>query len=142
MRKIFTIFILFICVSTSLSQQRYLDFGVVFPAVNKTIVETSPSAGLIALTSGPPTKLRITFSLPANMNSGTNIIPLTFTATKSTNSNDNIPGTPFSPYTGVDHTFTTGANTVYLRLGGTITPSGTQAAGSYSGTIICYIMYI
>ena len=140
------IFLLFasVCFSQKINikETRNMTYGTVFPGINKTITETSPSAGKFVIESVPPVEILITFTLPPALTSGSNFIPVTYTGTISTNRDDNIPGTQFDPYTGVEFIFDPHRKVCYVRLGGTVYPAPIQPAGNYSATLVIIITRI
>jgi hypothetical protein len=146
MNKILLIFLLILISSVCYSQysklrinsSRDINFSTILPGVSESITETNSLAGKFVLyySGKSSTDVSITFSLQKFLTYGTNNIPVTFTSTISTNSNDGVPGTPFNPYIGTTVTFNNSNKYYYARLGGTIYPPSTLQAGDYSSPII------
>ena len=143
MRKGFLILFIYLIYCNLYSQStvleirsyRNLTFGMVIPGINTRISETNSNAGRFYIYA-KKVNFSINFNLPSNLTSGGDNLPIKFTATKSENSNDAVAGTSFDPYTGTYFNARGSTRELYIRLGGTTAPSTTQAAGSYSGTII------
>lgn len=122
---------------------RSLSFNNILPGVTSTVATTSANAGKFSIDIRRNSTLSFTFTLPTYLTSGSNNLPVTFTATKSTNSNDGTLGTSFNPYTGTTITRnSSGTRNWYLRLGGTIQTPTAQAGGNYTGSIILRISFI
>ncbi len=117
---------------------RNLVFPLIIPGFSSTVLTTNSDAGRISVTiTSNWTTISVTFSLPTHLSSGSNSLPITFTATKSNNSNDGTLGTSFDPYAGTTIYRETGkTKDWYIRLGGVINTPTTQAGGTYSGSII------
>lgn len=123
-----------------------LNFGLVVQGLSKSVDASAPAAGTtsgkFSILGQATQNVSITFTtLPANLTSGTNNLPITYTGIRNT---DNTPtgGAAFTPSTGVASTPLSGTGNLYVFLGGTVTPSGTQASGSYSGTVTMQVAYV
>jgi len=123
-----------------------LNFGLVVQGISKSVDASAPAAGT---TSGKFTiagqisqAVSITFTaLPANLTSGGNNLPITYTGIHSL-TNSPAGGTAFTPSTGVSSTPLSGTGNLYVFMGGTVTPGGGQAAGNYSGTVTMQVAYV
>lgn len=123
-----------------------LDFGLVVQGVAKSVNPAAPASGT---TSGKFTisgqgsqNVSITFTtLPANLTSGANTMPVTFTGIHNT-TNTPTGGSSFTPSTGVASTGLSAGGNLFVFLGGTVTPSGVQAAGAYTGTLTMQVAYV
>ena len=145
MKRFFITIILSLVFSSAFSQIkdieilnfRDLTFGTIVPGTSSSVSTTSSNAGRFSILLGRNnTTASVTFSLPPNLTSGVNNLPVTFTATKSLNSNDGQLGESFDPYSGTTIQRTVG-NTKdwYIRIGGVIQAPAVQAAGNYNGSI-------
>lgn len=115
---------------------RNMTFGIILPGTSSTVSTTSPNAGRVYINLRKNLTASVTFSLPRNLTSGVNNLPVTFTATKSLNSNDNQLGESFDPYSGTTIRCTSGGTKDwYIRIGGVIQAPAIQAAGNYIGSI-------
>jgi Mat/Ecp fimbriae major subunit len=112
-----------------------LDFGNVFPGVAKTIGVAAATAGRFDLTGQGSAPVQLTFTLPTNLTSGANSLPIG-TWTGCTNPTNSTTGcTTFTPSgTATNSAFSAGG-ALFVFVGGTVTPAAAQAAGSYTGTI-------
>ena len=88
---------------------RALDFGNVFPGVAKSIAVAAATSGRFDLTGQASANVNLTFTLPTNLTSGANNLPIgTWTGCHAATNN------------------TTGCTT--------FTPSGSATASAFSGT--------
>lgn len=129
-----------------------LRFGNLFaPYAAKTIAFTDNAASggraRFTISGEGGAELSLTVNVPATLTSGANTLPVgTFTLRRHTTDVDNA-GTDAVMVTG-DNTYTAnlsgtaaGAGAMYLRVIATATPGGSQAAGSYTGTITVTVNY-
>ena len=118
-----------------------LTFGNVFPGVSKTIPSQSGSGGRFQATGQPNANVSLTLTLPANLVSGANLLPVgTWTGRHNTVTTGAGSAPTFDPLTGVSTTFSaTGFR--YVFLGGTVTPAANQAAGFYSAVATLTVAY-
>jgi len=122
---------------------RSLSFNNLLPGITSAVATTSANAGKFTIDIRKNLTLAVTFTLPSYLTSGANNLPVTFTATKSTNSNDGTLGTSFNPYSGTTITRNNaGTRNWYLRLGGTIQTPTAQKGGNYTGSIILTLSFI
>jgi spore coat protein U-like protein len=128
-----------------------LDFGTVTRGVPATVVQNTAAAAKVRVAGSANAFTQIRFTLPTQLPNiqavpGINL-PITFAANSARwrRSNDSPGGgTVFNPAVGVNNArFGNGANPYfYVYLGGTVSPSATQAPGIYQGTIILTITYL
>jgi hypothetical protein len=127
---------------TGVTGIRPLAFGTLLPGVPATVLPTDPSySGQFNLTGRNNESVQITFTLPSSMSGpGGATLPLTFGAGSAGYSAAGSTGseTSFDPSTTQTVRLThnaggTGTGSVFL--GGTASPSVTQRAGSYLGTV-------
>jgi hypothetical protein len=112
-----------------------LDFGNVFPGVVKTIAVTDPTSGRFDLTGQSSAPVQLTFTLPTDLISGANNLPIG-TWTGCTNPTNTTAGcTTFTP-SGTASASAFGApGNLFVWVGATVTPAVAQAAGTYTGTV-------
>lgn len=120
-----------------------LDFGDVSPGVSRSVANSDATAGTFSVTGGAGAVVSLSFTLPANLTSGANNLPIAFSTTDA-NWEDGISslGTNvFDPNAGVSVGAlpTDGDMTVFI--GGTVNPANGQAAGAYTGTITLTATY-
>jgi hypothetical protein len=123
-----------------------LDFGLVVQGVAKTVDPSAPASGTQSgkFTIGGQVSQAVSVAftlLPANLTSGANNLPITYTGIHHT-SNTPAGGTAFVPSAGVASTLLSGSGNLYIFLGGTVTPAAGQASGSYSGTVTVQVAYV
>jgi hypothetical protein len=136
-----------------------LDFGWVSPGLTKTIGLTNDASGgqvgkgtetsgVFTVSAAAGSNVNIQFTtLPANLSDGTNNLAISaYTAGYGTATP--FAGTTFTPATstqvstGLFPTNTIGIeNAIYVFVGATVTPTPTQAAGNYTGTITLTATY-
>lgn len=120
---------------------RTLDFGNVFPGVAKTIAVAAATSGRFDLTGQNSANVNVSFTLPANLTSGANNLPIG-TWTGCTNATNTTTGcTSFTPSASTTSTAFSGVGALFVWVGGTVTPGGAQAAGTYNGTVTLTAAY-
>jgi hypothetical protein len=114
---------------------RTLDFGNVFPGVAKSIGVAAATSGRFDLTGQASANLNLTFTLPTNLTSGANNLPIG-SWTGCTNATNTTTGcTSFTPSASATATAFSAAGALFVWVGGTVTPGGAQASGTYNGTV-------
>lgn len=116
-----------------------LAFGNVFPGVAKAIPLASPSAGRFDVTGQANAPVNMTFVVPANLTLGANNLPITFTG--SWNGINDPAGTAFTPSAAATAATFSATGTLFVFVGGTVTPVVSQAPGGYSGTVQMTVVY-
>lgn len=117
-----------------------LNFGDVTPGISSSVAYGS--GGSFSISGGGGASVILDFTLPTNLTSGGNNLPISFSTTDAnwedgTTSNGNNVFDPNSPET---ITFPSDGD-MSVFIGGTVTPDNTQAAGTYSGTIVLTATY-
>jgi hypothetical protein len=119
-----------------------LAFGNVTPGVNKTVAITDPAAGLFTVTKQNTTSVALTFTLPANLTSGVNTMPIgTWTGGWNNTANNAAGATSFTPSAAAT-TVPSGGASLWVFVGGTVVPAAAQAAGAYTGTVTMQVAYL
>lgn len=120
---------------------RTLDFGTVFPGVAKSVGVAAATSGRYDLTGSNSANVNVSFTLPANLTSGANNLPIgTWTGCYN---GTNVVGscTAFTPSAATTATAFSGAGALFVWVGGTVTPGAAQAAGVYNGTVTMTAAY-
>ncbi len=118
-----------------------LAFGNVFPGVTKVIAVTAATAGRFDVTGQASAPVLMTFVLPANLTSGTNNLPIGTWTGHHNIANAPAGGTNFTPSAGTTNSAFSGTGTLFVFVGGTVTPASNQAAGAYTGTVQLTVTY-
>ena len=114
---------------------RTLDFGNVFPGVAKSVGVAAATSGRFDLTGQASANLDLTFTLPTDLSSGANLLPIG-SWTGCTNATNTTTGcTAFTPSAAATATAFSAAGALFVWVGGTVTPGAAQAAGTYTGTV-------
>jgi hypothetical protein len=117
-----------------------LDFQNVFPGVNKTVLLTDATAGRFDVTGQASAPVTLSFtSLPNNLASGVNNLPISYTGGYNT-TNNAAGATTFAPGSGAG-TALSGTGALFVFVGGTVTPAVNQPAGAYTGTVTLQVSY-
>ena len=118
-----------------------LDFGNVFPGVNKTIAAAAGgSQGSFQVTGQANQNITLTFTLPANLVSGVNLLPVgSWTGWHNINPFSG-PGVNFDPSSG-QNTQLSALGQRFVYLGGTVSPAANQPAGFYSAVATLTVAY-
>lgn len=121
-----------------------LDFQQVFPGIAKSVAHTNASAGLFSMVGAPAKEVSMTFTLPTNLTSGGNNLPVSFSSTdgaKDALVTNQATATAFNPNTPGSLANFGAAGTLFVWIGGTVTPTVTQSAGVYTGSIVLAGIY-
>lgn len=120
---------------------RNLDFGNVFPGVAKTVAVGAATSGQFQLGGQASGDVNLTFALPTNLVSGANALPIgTWTGCTSP-TNTTTGCTAFTPSGTATASAFSGAGALWVFVGATVTPGAAQAAGNYSGTVTLTAAY-
>jgi hypothetical protein len=120
---------------------RDLTFGDVFPGVAKTVPVTGGNHGRWDLSGQANASISLTFTLPTNLVSGTNLLPVgTWTGRYNVNPVSG-PGTSFTPSATATNTTFSATGRLYVFIGGRVTPAANQAAGFYSAPATLTVAY-
>jgi hypothetical protein len=117
-----------------------LDFGNVFPGVNKTVAVTGATAGRFDVAGQASAPVLISFVLPANLTGPGNLAIGTWTGHHNT-SNAPTGGTNFTPSAATTNSTLNGSGNLWVFVGATVSPTTNQAAGAYSGTVQMTVTY-
>lgn len=119
-----------------------LAFGNVTPGVNKTILITDAGAGQFTVTKAAATSVALTFTLPTNLVSGGNNLPIgTWTGGWNNTANNATGATAFTPSAAATTVPSGGAN-LWVWVGGTVSPAAAQVAGAYAGNVVMQVIYL
>lgn len=139
-----------VTVGMTIATLQDLNFGTVTKGVATTVQPVDANAGAWQITGNSNAFVTIAFTLPAQL---TNIqalpgstMPITFSATSAVwrrANNNPAGGTAFAPAAGTVGRFGPPANpTLYIWIGGTVTPAPTAKPGIYQGTVILSLTYL
>ena len=118
-----------------------LDFGAVFPGVNKTIAAApGGNQGSFQVTGQANQNITLTFTLPANLVSGANLLPVGSWTGWHNNNPFAGPGVNFAPLS-VQTTQLSTLGQRFVYLGGTVSPAPNQPAGFYSAVATLTVAY-
>lgn len=139
-----------VTVGMTLTAVRDLAFGSVLRRVATTVPPVAANAGAWDVAGSSNAFVSITFTLPATLRNIQAVpgvtLPITFGATSARwcrASNDPTGGTAFSPSVGATGRFGPPPNpTLYIWIGGTVTPGAAQLPGIYTGTVIVQLAYL
>jgi len=128
---------------TSVVGVRPLAFGALFPGVPRAVLRTDPAnSAQFDLKGHPGGSASLTFLLPAVMTGPAGAtLPLVFGGTDAgfSDSQSIISQVGFDPRTPYLATFT--GNRASVFLGGTASPSVSQRAGTYTGTVTLTVVF-
>jgi len=121
-----------------------LIFGdQLFPGHNEIVVTTDAGAARFDIVGEPQKEITATFTLPEILESGSSTMPISFSPTSGGHDNAialQASATVFDPNAPVTVSLYT-AGEYFIWLGGTVSPSETQAAGAYTGSITLDTVY-
>lgn len=125
-----------------------LAFGAVTPGVNKSVDKTAAgSAGEWLVNGVAGAEVSLAFTLPTNLDHATDpaTLPISFNSTDAayedgTGAGQAAPAASIDP--GIVSTVNiAGDGTLWVWIGGTVAPSVSETAGSYSGDITLIVTY-
>jgi hypothetical protein len=122
---------------------RNLDFGTVFPGINKTIGVTAATSGRFDATGTALANVDISFTLPTNLVSGANNLAIsTWTGCwNPTANNASVACTAFTPSGAAVPVNFGVAGSLWVFVGATVAPTAGQATGSYSANVQMTLAY-
>ncbi len=118
-----------------------LSFGTVVTNTTSTIAPSDPGAAEFEVqlpSYNSNVNISLTFSLPANLKSGGKSVQATFGSNSAAwNTTNSLSGsTSFDPRSGYSSSlYSSSPVTIYVWIGGTISPPDGASADSYTGTI-------
>ena len=117
-----------------------LAFGNVYPGLAKTVAPTDAGAGKLSVAGFAGAEVAISFTLPLALTSGGNSLPVgSWTGTH--NVSNSASGTSFTPSATATNANLSGTGGLWVFLGAQVSPTATQLAGSYSGTVTMNVAY-
>lgn len=128
----------------SVTGQRALDFQDVMAGGTYDVAFTSSTSGHWQVTGTPGAEVQLTFLLPPALISGPHSMPINFLPNHAGHFTFNAPGfaTVFDPQLGaVAKLRSFFGGTLYVWLGGSISPSFVQHSGLYTGTVTLVASY-
>jgi hypothetical protein len=117
-----------------------LDFGNVFPGVNKSVAVTDAAAGRFNVTGQASAPVSLSFVLPANLSAGANLLPIG-NWTGNHNTSAAPTGTSFTPSAGATAATLSATGLLFVYVGAQVTPAVSQPAGNYTGTVQMTVVY-
>ncbi len=119
-----------------------LSFGNVFPGAAKAVAYTdAANAGKFSVAGQASTPVTYSFTLPANLTSAGNNLPIGSWLGYENGANSTSGGAAITP-SGTPTTSTLSAGgALFFFLGATVTPPSNLPAGSYSGTVTLTVSY-
>lgn len=118
-----------------------LAFGNVFPGLSVSIPVTSSSAAAFSIAGQASANVNLTFTLPSNLTSGSDNLPISSWVARRNTTNSSSSGTDFTPSSSATSATLSGTGALYVFLGATATPAVSQPAGTYSGTATMTVVY-
>ena len=118
-----------------------LNFGNVFPGLNKTVAATDvTNAGRFDVAGQASAPVTLSFTLPATLSFGANTMPIdTYTGISAPVSTQ-VGGVAFNPVTGANPTLS-GTGALFVWIGARVTPATNQAQGVYTALVAMTVVY-
>ena len=119
-----------------------LNFGNVFPGVNKTVLASDLSnAGRFDVSGQASAPVTLSFTLPATLSSGGNTMPIdNYTGIRADDAAQTVGAVLFSPGASNPATLS-GAGALFVWVAARVTPATNQAQGTYTGSIQMTVVY-
>lgn len=118
-----------------------LNFGNVFPGVNKNVAATDlTNGGRFDVTGQASAPVTVSFTLPATLASGANTMPIdTYTGIHADNGAQ-TGGVAFNPVTGASPSLSATGG-LFVWVGARVVPATNQAQGVYTANITMTVVY-
>lgn len=122
---------------------RDLDFGVVLQGTPKTIAYTDATSGRFDATGTASANVNISFTLPANLTSGGNNLPIgTWTGCHNPTANSSGAGcTAIGSMAGTTAAAFGAGGNLWVFVGATVTPGAAQVVGLYTAPVQMTLTY-
>jgi len=119
-----------------------LNFGNVFPGVNKTVAATDlTNAGRFDVTGQASTPVTLSFTLPATLSSGGgNTMPIVSFTGEYALVATQVGGFLFAPAAGANPTLS-GTGALFVWVGAQVQPATNQVAGVYTASVTMTVVY-
>ena len=119
-----------------------LGFGNVFPGVAKTVAYSdATNSGQFSVTGQASTPVSYSFSLPTNLTSSGNNLPIGSWTGYLNTTNSTSGGSAITPSATPAGGTLSASGALYLFVGATVTPLVNLPAGSYTGTVTLTVSY-
>jgi hypothetical protein len=118
-----------------------LSFGSVFPGLDKSIAVTVGGAAKFTVSGQATTPVNLTFTLPATIASGGNNLTINSWTGHYNTVDAPTGGTSFTPSPSATTATLAAGGSLYVYVGATASPTASQPAGSYSGTMTMTVVY-
>jgi Domain of unknown function (DUF4402) len=119
-----------------------LAFGSVFPGVAKAVAYSDvANGGHFSVLGQANTPVTYSFTLPANLTSGGNNLPIGTWLGYVNTLNSTVGGAAITPSATPATTNLSALGALFFFVGATVTPSATQVAGAYTGTVTLTVSY-
>jgi len=118
-----------------------LNFGNVFPGVVKTIAATDgTNAGRWDVAGQASTLVNLSFTLPANLQSGANLLPIANFTGGTNTVNNAATAASITPSAGGTATLS-GTGALFVWVGAQVNPATNQPAGVYTASVTLTVTY-
>lgn len=126
----------------TVAKDQDLTLGNAFPGTTRTVLPTDAASGAFQLTGAPNAEITVNLTLPTNLVSGGNNLPITFGASSAAwnLTNSRAGTTAFNPVSTLTRRVDATTGKLWVFIGGSVSPT-TQPAGLYTGTITLNAAY-
>ena len=119
-----------------------LSFGNVFPGAAKAVAYTdAANAGKFSVAGQASTPVTYSFTLPANLTSAGNNLPIGSWLGYENTANSTSGGAAITPSGTPTSSTLSAGGALFFFLGATVTPPTNLPAGAYSGTVTLTVSY-
>jgi len=119
-----------------------LAFGNVFPGVAKTVAYSdATNGGRFDVTGQASTPVTYSFTLPTNLTSSGNNLPIGSWTGYVNTTNATSGGSAITPSATPAGATLSAGGALFFFLGATVTPANNLPAGSYTGTVTLTVSY-
>lgn len=126
----------------AVSGVRSLDFGSVFAGVKKSIAYGAATGAKVSLIGVADADVNFSFTLPTALTSGGNTLPIGGWTGCHNTVDAAAACTTFTPSSSAATArLSAELGTLYVFIGATVSPTGTQLQGSYTGSVTITATY-
>jgi hypothetical protein len=118
-----------------------LAFGNVYPGLAKTVAPADAAAGKLSVAGFAGAEVAISFTLPGNLTSGANSLPVGSWSGLHHTSNSTAGATAFTPSATATNANLSATGGLWVFLGAQVTPAVGQIAGTYTSTVTMTVAY-
>lgn len=125
----------------TVTKTRDLDFGEVFPGVDKSVAVADATAAVFHVFGQDNAPIQMTFTLPTTLASSGNMLVIKDWTGRHNTTNSPTAGTDFLPSTTAVTASLSSTGNLYVFLGASVAPTVDQPSGTYTAPASITVTY-